>query len=134
MNKIKILIVSGAMLCLGGCMSVSIGTDSKEKSVEVNGLASAYASLSGIEPYDDTIFEANLLGDSGRPGELAGLKLWPVGEVNIGLLGAQVKIVPFEAGIGVLSYTPQAIGPNLWPSKKKESPKKCDSECPGECK
>lgn len=125
MNRIGMMLMAGAMLWASGCMTVRLGTNSDRNMIEMNGLGSAYATLSGIESYDGTIIEAHLIDSPGQTGELIGLKIWPLGEAGAGLVGARLKLLPLDLGAGILFYEPHPAGPCL---RSEESPKKMPPE------
>jgi hypothetical protein len=99
-------------LPLTGCIGVSVGTDNDEF-FRVRGLGTAYAALPGIDDYDGKILKVGLLTRSPGGGQLAGVELWPLFKVGVGLVGAQVRVLPLELGAGVLFYHPTPVRRDL---------------------
>lgn len=109
MNKTRgWLKIAAGVLCIGstGCTNVSVSSESSVHA-ECDGLLKGYATCNGIRPFDGKILEAGCLSSNDRWGDVVSLDIWPIGGVGVGLIGAQVKILPFEAGIGLLGYDPQ---------------------------
>ena len=100
--------VAAGVLCVSitGCISVTVSSESSVEA-ECDGLLNGYATCNGIRPYDGTLIEAGCLSFNDRWGDVVSLDIWPIGGVGVGLIGAQVKLLPFEAGIGLLGYDPQ---------------------------
>jgi hypothetical protein len=106
---------------LTGCISLTIGAQPGTTGLKMNGPATGYADLNGIRPWDHTILRAHLLDD----GELVSLGIWPLAEVGIGFVGARAQILPFEAGVGTLLYSPEpnkvsAFAPAEEPKPERE--------------
>lgn len=104
----RIVVTFMATLLSSGCVSVRIGTGEEPSALEMKGLANGYASVHGIRPYDGTIFELGILDHSRRSGEfeVVSLELWPVFALGVGLAGARIQVLPFDLGVGALSYDP----------------------------
>ena len=101
-----------------GCVSVSVGTDDDEF-LRMRGLGTAYAAVPGIDDYDGKIIRIGLLSGAPDSGQLAGIDVWPLCSVGVGLVGARVRVLPFEIGAGVLFYTPQPIRRDLGAKEKR---------------
>jgi hypothetical protein len=98
-----------ACLCgvsLTGCVSVRLGTGEEPPSFAVKGAGTAYAAMPGVTPYDGTILSFDLFRGGANSGELVSLHLWPIGGIDLGLLGIRAKFFPWEAGAGTLFYNP----------------------------
>jgi hypothetical protein len=100
---------------------VSVGTDDEEF-FRMRGLGTAYAALPGIDDYDGKIIKLGLLSRSPGGGQLAGVEVWPLFKVGVGLVGAQVRVLPLELGAGVLFYHPNPVRRDL--SKDDDDKKK----------
>ncbi len=61
--------------------------------------------------YDGNILDASFLGTGERKGELVMVDLWPFVGVGVGLVGARIRILPLEIGLGIgFSAPSQATG------------------------
>lgn len=98
--------VLGLFLCftLASCVSVTIGSD--KDSLEVRGLVNAYATLDGLEDRSGPLFEFGLFTSEGGRDELFNLEIGPLASVGVGLVGARVRVLPLEIGIGSVFYNP----------------------------
>lgn len=115
MTRLSVLLL--VSLLLPGCIGVSVGTDDDEF-FRMRGLGTAYAAVPGIDDYDGKIIRLGLLSRAPEGAQLAGIEIWPLCSVGVGLVGARVRILPFEIGAGVLFYEPKPVRRDL--SKVKE--------------
>ena len=106
MRAVFLLFLLG-LLSTPGCISFSIGTDRDPARVEVDGFAEGYIRADALKPYDGTLLRFGLLTEAERHGEIFSLDVWPLFGVGIGLVGARVRILPIEAGLGILFYRPR---------------------------
>jgi hypothetical protein len=112
---------------LAGCStSLSVSEDKKPPQIKSAGLIDSYVACNGFRPYDGTFFEAEILDEDSRWGGLASLDVWPIGGVGISVIGARIKILPFEAGLGILGYNPEPE--SYWKNKKPENPANEETE------
>jgi hypothetical protein len=124
-------IATGTMVALlTGCISLKIGTDTQPPSLRMSGLVNGYASAAALHPYNGTILNFGLFSKAERRGEFLSLDVWPLAGVGVGVVGARVRVLPLELGLGVLWYDPkpEAIPPEKSkvekaPSAPKETPK-----------
>ena len=105
-------------LCIGvtGCASFTVGTGKNRPQLKSEGVLNGYMACNGFRPYDGKILEAGVLSDNDRWGNVVSLDLWPIGGVGVSLIGAKIKILPFELGVGVLGHDPE---PEPYPKKVK---------------
>lgn len=94
-------------ICMTGCATFNMGVDKNPPQIKADGILNGYMAYNGFRPYDGNIFDAHILSDNGQPGEMVSINLWPVGGVGVGLVGARVKVLPFEIGLGVLGEYPE---------------------------
>lgn len=106
-----------------GCISLTVGTSKETTGLEMNGPATGFADLNGIRPWDGTILRAHLLDD----GELISLGVWPLAEVGIGLIGARAQVLPLEAGVGMLFYSPEGNKTSAFDAPKSSSDKPAET-------
>ncbi len=110
MRKITVLII--AMIALTGCSSLEIGPknlhtqdtrilDREWKNVTAN------LTFALWEEHDGNFVKAGSFGRAKNPGEIVSLDVWPVAGAAIGVLGARIRIMPFEVGFGFLGYDPK---------------------------
>jgi hypothetical protein len=95
-----------------GCIGVSVGTDDDEF-FRMRGLGTAYAAVPGIDDYDGKIIRLGLLSRAPAGAQLAGIDIWPLCSVGVGLVGARVRVLPFEVGAGILFYEPKPVRRDL---------------------
>jgi len=112
------IILAGLCVGMTGCASFSVGSDKNPPQVKSEGLLSSYMAINGFRPYDGKILEAGLLSKNDRWGNVASLDIWPIGGIGVSLIGAKVKLLPFEIGLGVLGYEPK---PEVYRKKKCEA-------------
>jgi hypothetical protein len=106
--KIIAGVASAALVAwLGGCISLKVGTETPPSCLKIEGLADGYVTLSALHDYNGTILEFGLLNESLRKGEILSLDVWPLAGVGVGVVGARVRVLPLEAGLGVLWYNPK---------------------------
>lgn len=105
------------MLATAGCVGFSVGTDDDEF-FRWRGLGTAYAAVPGIDDYDGKIIRVGLLSRAPAGGQLAGIDVWPLCSIGVGLVGARVRVLPFEVGAGVLLYEPRPIRRDLSPRRR----------------
>lgn len=111
-----------------GCIGVSVGTDDDEF-FRMRGLGTAYAAVPGIDDYDGKIIKLGLLSRSPAGAQLAGIDVWPLFSVGVGLVGARVRVLPLEVGAGVLFYEPKAVRRDL--SKRKRIERTVENDVHG---
>ena len=104
MNQILVTVI-----CLGltGCASLTVGTRDSPPQVRSQGLLNSYLAFNGFRPYDRTFIDAGILSDNDRWGSIASLDIWPIGGMGVSFVGARMKLLPFEIGVGVLGYEPE---------------------------
>ena len=107
MQRALFLLSLCGLLSTSGCISFSIGTDRDPARVEVDGFADGYIRADALKPYDGTLLRFGLLTEAERHGEIFSLDVWPLFGVGIGLVGARVRILWVEAGLGNLFYRPR---------------------------
>lgn len=107
---------------LPSCIGVSVGTDDDEF-FRMRGLGTAYAAVPGIDDYDGKIIRLGLLSRAPEGAQLAGIDVWPLFSIGVGLVGARVRILPFEIGAGVLFYEPKPVRRDLAKAKEKAAAK-----------
>ena len=95
---------------LTGCMSLRAGLGGETPSFAIDGVGSAYAAAPGVPAYNGNILTFDLFRERGVPGEWMRLGIWPIGGIDLGLLGIRLRLLPFEAGAGTLFYQPRSGG------------------------
>ncbi len=120
----SVLCVVG-VLGLAGCVSLEVGTEKSPSRLEMKGLASGYGSLDGLRPYDGKILRFGLLSESERDGEIASIDVWPLAGVGVGVLGARVRLLLLDLGVGTLWYQPEprTAGQDVCPRSGKPCPR-----------
>ncbi len=103
----RILALLIALILLPGC---SLRLGSNDNALQLDGLASAYATASAWPEYDGTFFRLGLLGEDCEEDEVITLDVWPLFGVGVGIAGARVRVLPFEVAAGVLFYDPDPPG------------------------
>jgi hypothetical protein len=73
----------------------------------MEGLANGYATLSALHKYNGTILQFDLLSESLREGEIMSLDVWPLAGVSVGIVGARLRVLALEGGLGVIWYNPK---------------------------
>jgi hypothetical protein len=106
------------LLLVPSCIGVSVGTDDDEF-FRMRGLGTAYAAVPGIDDYDGKIIRLGLLSRAPDGAQLAGIDVWPLFSIGVGLVGARVRILPFEIGAGLLFYEPKPVRRDLAKAKEK---------------
>lgn len=106
MKVLRLLSLSLLPALLASCLSIQLGTEDRPSRLEMDGLASGYATIEAFPKYDGNILKAGIFQESARDGEWASIDIWPLGGVGVGLIGARVRVLFFEIGLGVLAYTP----------------------------
>lgn len=101
---------AAALAGLSGCMSVRAGLGGETPSFQIDGLGTAYAAMPGVSAYNGNILTFDLFRERGVPGEWIRLGIWPLGGIDLGLLGVRLKLLPFEVGAGTLFYQPRKAG------------------------
>jgi len=99
--------VAAIAVFLGGCISLKIETQEKPSALKVEGLADGYITMGGLHPYNGTIVDFGLFGEERRRGEILSLDVWPLAGIGVGVLGGRVRVIPLEAGVGILLYDPK---------------------------
>ena len=117
--KARVLLPLALLSLTPGCIGVSVGTDDDEF-FRMRGLGTAYAAVPGIDDYDGKIIKLGLLSRAPSGAQLAGIDVWPLFSVGIGLVGARVRVLPFEIGAGVLFYEPKPIRRDLSEAKRNK--------------
>lgn len=127
-NTIAVALVAIIGCQLMGCTTkLSVSGDKKPLQIKSAGIVNSYAACNGFRPYDGTIIEAGIFNSSDRWGNLASLDVWPLGGIGLSAVGARVKILPFEVGVGILGCDPRPE--YYWKEKHhKEATKKEDHE------
>ncbi|MCE5228238.1 hypothetical protein LLG95_01395 [bacterium] len=103
------LTLIAAVVLLTGCVNFRIGTETEMPDLTVKLPGSAYADYVGVPAYSGTILHGAILPGGERSGELIALHMWPIGGLDLGLIGARVNILGAEAGAGTLLYAPGAL-------------------------
>ena len=121
-----------SLLCVG-CVNIRVGSSKGTTQLRSRGLVSGHASLTPISEFDGSFLKAGVLPGKGRRGEWASIDVWPLGGIGVGFVGARVRILPLEAGVGVLHYDPKPV-PEAFPicPKGKEGEEAEAGECTGE--
>ncbi len=88
-------------------MSFRIGTDADPPRFKMKGWGNAFATVGEIRSYNGTIVDAHLFRGKQGTGEIAAFDIWPVAGVEVGILGARVRLFNLEAGAGTLLYEPR---------------------------
>ena len=104
---LKWMMVFIGTLLLTSCLSLEIKAKDKPLRLNMEGLASGYASYSGIRPWNGTLVDLGLLRNTRQDNELVSVEIWPLLDVGVGLVGMRAKVLPFEAGLGTLAYQPR---------------------------
>ena len=94
------------LLIAPSCISFRLTAD-QQPSVKMRGLGTAYAGVSGIDEWDGNLIRLGLFQGTARAGEFFSLDIWPFGGVGVGVVGARVRVLPFEVGAGALLYHPR---------------------------
>lgn len=106
--KVIARVASAALVALlGGCISLKVGTETPPACLEIEGLVDGYVSMSALHGYNGTILDFGLFTKSLRKGEILSLDVWPLAGIGVGVVGARVRVLPLEAGLGVLWYDPK---------------------------
>ena len=108
MRAAILLFAACVLVFAAGCLSISIGTESRPERFQVEGLASGYLTASALGPYDGTFFDFGLFHKTQRPGEIVSVDLWPIVGAGVGVVGARVRLFAIEFGLGALFYHPKA--------------------------
>ncbi|HOE95280.1 MAG TPA: hypothetical protein PLS90_15100 [Candidatus Sumerlaeota bacterium] len=106
------------LVCLTGCISLRIGTDNEPPDFKIDGIGSAYATVTDIPAYDGTVVRFDLFRGGANTGELASFYIWPLGGLDLGLLGARLRLLPLEMGAGTLFYQPGPVTGDASPGVK----------------
>lgn len=106
MKSLRLLSLCLLPTMLASCLSVQLGTEDRPSRLQMDGLASGYATIEAFPKYDGNILKAGLFQESARDGEWASIDIWPLGGIGVGFIGARVRVLFFEVGLGVLAYTP----------------------------
>ena len=114
-------------VALTGCVSLEVGTETSPSRLEIKGLANGYASLNGLRAYDGKILRFGLLSKSEREAEVVSFDLWPLAGAGIGVVGARLRVLPLDMGVGALWYEsdPRQDQPGeILPTPADETPAK----------
>ena len=106
MRTLTLVAVLGCALLTTGCVKLKLGTDKGPGTWTVEDAGRAYAKYSGIESYNGTIAHARLLSAEHAEGELLSIGIWPLAQLDLGLLGVRAKLLGAEAAAGTLFYRP----------------------------
>ncbi len=117
--RTRTLLLLALLALTPGCIGFSVGTDDDEF-FRMRGLGTAYAAVPGIDDYDGKIIRVGLLSRAPDGAQLAGIDIWPLLSVGVGLVGARLRVLPFEVGAGVLFYEPKPIRRDLSAKEKKD--------------
>lgn len=98
-------VLSVFFLAATGCVSVHIGPD--DEFFRVRGLAHAHGSVGGLDNYDGSILDIGLLTNTRGHGELLSVEVGPFVGFGVGVVGARVRVLPLELGLGVGFYDPR---------------------------
>lgn len=109
MRIANMFVLLTAMVMLSGCVSFRIGTDTAPPAFKLSLPGSAYADYPGVPKYDGTIMRASLFRGGEYSGELFSLNIWPIGGIDLGLIGARLNLLGGEVGLGTLFYAPEPI-------------------------
>ena len=115
-------------MMLSGCVSMKVGMEKQPSRLQVEGIATGYAALSGIRPYDKTILKAGLFSETERDGEIASIDIWPLGGVGVGLAGGRIQLLSLDVGAGVLFYQPKPAKHSEDKSEGKKEKKEMKTE------
>ena len=121
------------VILLTGCVSLTVGAKKSPLRLEADGLGTAYASVKGIHPYNGDILKFGLLDEADGSDDIVSLKLWPLFDVGVGMVGARLQVLPLAVGAGTLFYDPSPANPAK-DKCKKECGEKCKKECGEKCK
>jgi len=92
-------------LCLSSCVSLRIGPD--EDFLRMRGLVRVNGTLNGLDDWDGhTWLDFGLFTNTDGRAEITSLELGPLAAVGVGLIGARVRLLGLEIGIGTLFYDP----------------------------
>jgi hypothetical protein len=108
-----------ACLSFISCASLKAMSGEDPPHFKSEGIVNGYIAFNGIRPFDGTIIEAGLLGTSNRWGDIASVDGWPAGGFGVSFIGCRIKILAWEAGIGMLGYNPR---PEVYPMKEEKEP------------
>ena len=98
-----------AATALSGCISVRVDAGGGAPNVRSSGLVDGYLTASALRKFDGVILSVGVLGSNTRPGEIVSADIWPLAGVGLGLVGCRARLMPFEAGVGVLGYCPRPV-------------------------
>jgi hypothetical protein len=127
MGKVKwmsSLVIGVVCASLTGCASLTVGTDRNPPQLKSKGILNGYMACNGFRPYDGKILEAGILSDNDRWGDMVSLDIWPIGGFGVSFIGAKMKLLPFDIGLGVLGYNPK---PEFY-TKPHKPEKKCEEK------
>ncbi len=114
MRKRLLILTSMSLMALLmlGC-TLQANTLSEAPRLKYQGWGTAFAQMSEIREFDGKLARLRILGKSDQPGELIAMHLWPLGDLDLGLLGIRAKLFVLEAGTGTLLYYPQPEGETI---------------------
>ena len=92
-----------------GC-TLKVNTYAEAPTLDFQGWGTAFAQISEIRDYDGQLARLRILGNADQPGELIAMHPWPIGDLDLGLLGIRGKFLVLEGGAGTLLYFPQPEG------------------------
>ena len=105
MHPAKLTALALAATSLSACSTLNVNLHSTppefpEATFDLHGTTEA------LGDYDGDIIDASFLGTGARKGELAMIDIWPFVGVGVGPLGARIRILPIEIGVGLGFYAP----------------------------
>jgi hypothetical protein len=104
----RILIAGSLLVAACGC-GVRVGTDVEPPQFAIKDAGSAYCKVRQIPKYDGTVVAAHVFRSGQHTGEIASLWTWPLGGLDLGLLGIRLKLLGLETGAGTLFFQPEPL-------------------------
>ncbi len=97
------------LLLMSSACGLKFGTDVEPPDFHMDKPGNAYFKVSQIPDYNGTILGAHIFRSGQHTGEIASLWAWPVGGLDVGLLGARLKLFGMETGAGTLFFQPEPL-------------------------
>jgi hypothetical protein len=94
------------LFALGGCASFEFGARVRADLTDTDTWADGYTTDDALHDFDGRIIDFALWGFTERAGEMASIDVWPLFGFAVGPLGGRARLLGWEAGGGVLLYTP----------------------------
>ena len=110
-NPVRMLVsivapLLGLLVILNGCsVTVAHNGDVESGTVKMDGIVNGYASIHGLSEWDGNVVDIGVL--KFKRGEIVHVEIWPLVGVGVGVAGVRLRVLPFEVGIGSLSYHPK---------------------------